>query len=157
MASRILGMGDVVSLVERAQQVMDDAEAERLEAKIRKNKFDLEDFLAQIQQLKKMGNVKELMGLIPGMSAAMKNIDIDENSFKRVECIIQSMTPDERAKPDIIDASRKKRIARGSGTEINDINRLLKQFEDMRKMMQLMTKGAGGQRSRAAGLSLPRR
>ena len=157
MASRILGMGDVVSLVERAQQVMDEAEAERLEAKIRKNKFDLEDFLTQIQQLKKMGNVKDLMGLIPGMSSAMKNIDIDENSFKRVECIIQSMTPEERAKPDLIDASRKKRIARGSGTDVNDINRLLKQFEDMRKMMQLMTKGAGGQRSRAAGLSLPRR
>jgi signal recognition particle subunit SRP54 len=153
MADRILGMGDVVSLVERAQQVIDEKEAARLESKIRKNKFDLEDFLQQIQQLKKMGNVKDLLGMIPGMGKALKGIDLDDSAFKKVECMIQSMTPEERRTPEIIDGSRKKRIARGSGSDINEINRLLKQFEEMRKMMHLMTKGAGGKRSRMAGLS----
>jgi len=157
MAERILGMGDVVSLVERAQQVIDEKEAARLESKIRKNKFDLEDFLQQIQQLKKMGNLKDLMSMIPGMSKALKGIDIDDNTFKQVECIIQSMTPEERANPGIINPARKQRIARGSGKDIQDINRLLKQFEDMRKMMHTMTNGAGGKRSRAAGLSALRR
>lgn len=153
MADRILGMGDVVSLVEKAQQVISEKEAAALEAKIRKNKFDLEDFLSQIQQLKKMGNIKDLMSMIPGMSKALKGIELDDNSFKKVECIIQSMTPEERAKPEMIDARRKDRIARGSGTDIAQVNRLLKQFQDMKKMMQLMTKGQGGKRSRMAGLS----
>lgn len=153
MADRILGMGDVVSLVEKAQQVIDEKEAARLESKIRKNKFDLEDFLQQIQQLKKMGNVKDLLGMIPGMGKALKGIDLDDSAFKKVECMIQSMTPDERRSPEIIDGSRKKRIARGSGSDINEVNRLLKQFEEMRKMMHQMTKGAGGKRSRMAGLS----
>ena len=153
MADRILGMGDVVSLVEKAQEVISEKEAAALEAKIRKNKFDLEDFLSQIQQLKKMGNVKDLMNMIPGMSKALKGIELDDNSFKKVECIIQSMTPKERAKPDIIDSNRKNRIARGSGTDVPQVNRLLKQFEDMKKMMHIMTKGKGGKRSRMANLS----
>ena len=153
MADRILGMGDVVSLVEKAQEVISEKEAAALEAKIRKNKFDLEDFLSQIQQLKKMGNVKDLMSMIPGMSKALKGIELDDNSFKKVECIIQSMTPKERAKPEIIDSNRKNRIARGSGTDIPQVNRLLKQFQDMKKMMHVMTKGKGGKRSRMANLS----
>ena len=153
MADRILGMGDVVSLVEKAQEVISEKEAAALEAKIRKNKFDLEDFLGQIQQLKKMGNVKDLMGMIPGMSKALKGIELDDDSFKQVECIIQSMTPKERAKPEIIDSNRKNRIARGSGTDVPQVNRLLKQFQDMKKMMQMMTKGKGGKRSRMANLS----
>ena len=153
MADRILGMGDVVSLVEKAQEVISEKEAAALEAKIRKNKFDLEDFLGQIQQLKKMGNVKDLMGMIPGMSKALKGIELDDDSFKQVECIIQSMTPKERAKPEIIDSNRKNRIARGSGTDVPQVNRLLKQFQDMKKMMQMMTKGKGGKRSRMATLA----
>ena len=157
MADRILGMGDVVSLVERAQQVIDEKEAARIESRIRKNKFDLEDFLQQIQQLKKMGNLKDLMSMIPGMSKALKGIDLDDNTFKQVECIIQSMTPEERANPGIINPSRKQRIARGSGKDVQDVNRLLKQFEDMRKMMHTMTSGKGGKRSRMAGLSALRR
>ena len=153
MADRILGMGDVVSLVEKAQEVISEKEAAALEAKIRKNKFDLEDFLSQIQQLKKMGNVKDLMNMIPGMSKALKGIELDDNSFKKVECIIQSMTPSERAKPEIIDSNRKSRIAKGSGTDVPQVNRLLKQFQDMKKMMHVMTKGKGGKRSRMANLS----
>ena len=153
MADRILGMGDVVSLVEKAQEVISEKEAAALEAKIRKNKFDLEDFLSQIQQLKKMDNVKDLMSMIPGMSKALKGIELDDNSFKKVECIIQSMTPKERAKPEIIDSNRKNRIARGSGTDVPQVNRLLKQFQDMKKMMHVMTKGKGGKRSRMANLS----
>ena len=153
MADRILGMGDVVSLVEKAQEVISEKEAAALEAKIRKNKFDLEDFLSQIQQLKKMGNVKDLMSMIPGMSKALKGIELDDNSFKQVECIIQSMTPQERAKPELIDSHRKNRIAKGSGTDVPQVNRLLKQFQDMKKMMQVMTKGKGGKRSRMANLS----
>jgi signal recognition particle subunit SRP54 len=153
MAERILGMGDVVSLVEKAQQVISEKEAADLEAKIRKNKFDLEDFLSQIQQLKKMGNLKDLMGMIPGMGKALRGVDLDDSSFKKVECIIQSMTPSERAKPEMLDARRKQRIAVGSGNDIAEVNRLLKQFQDMKKMMQVMTKGQGGKRSRMAGLS----
>jgi len=153
MADRILGMGDVVSLVEKAQEVISEKEAAALEAKIRKNKFDLEDFLSQIQQLKKMGNVKDLMSMIPGMSKALKGIELDDDSFKQVECIIQSMTPQERAKPELIDSHRKNRIAKGSGTDVPQVNRLLKQFQDMKKMMQVMTKGKGGKRSRMANLS----
>lgn len=153
MADRILGMGDVVSLVEKAQQVISEKEAAQLEAKIRKNKFDLEDFLNQIQQLKKMGNIKDLMSMIPGMSKALRGIELDDDSFKHVECMIQSMTPAERAKPEIIDNKRKERIAKGSGTDVQQVNRLLKQFQEMKKMMQIMTKGQGGKRSRMAGLS----
>ena len=138
MASRILGMGDVISLVERAQQAFDEDEAKRLNAKMRQNKFDFDDFLGQLQQIKKMGNVKDLLGMIPGMGSAMKDIDIDNNSFKPIEAMIQSMTKKERANPEIIDGSRKKRIANGSGTTITEVNNLIKQFEEMRKMMRKM-------------------
>lgn len=138
MASRILGMGDVLSLVERAQQAFDEDEAKRINAKMRANKFDFDDFLGQLQQIKKMGNVKDLLGMIPGMGAAMKDMDIDNDSFKPIEAIIHSMTPKERGTPDIIDASRKKRIAAGSGTSLQQVNNLLKQFDEMRKMMKKM-------------------
>lgn len=140
MASRILGMGDVVSLVEKAQQTFDQDEAERLNRKLRKNEFDLEDFLAQIQQIKKMGNIKDLMGMIPGMGKMMKDVEVDENAFKPVEAIIRSMTAHERSNPDIINQSRKLRIASGSGTSVQQINNLLKQFGEMRKMMKSMNK-----------------
>jgi signal recognition particle subunit SRP54 len=138
MASRILGMGDVVSLVERAQQAFDEDEAKRINSKMRQNKFDFDDFLGQLQQIKKMGNVKDLIGMIPGMGGAMKDIDIDNDSFKPIEAIIQSMTRKERENPDMIDNSRKKRIATGSGTSIQQVNNLLKQFDEMRKMMRKM-------------------
>jgi signal recognition particle subunit SRP54 len=138
MASRILGMGDVISLVERAQQAFDEDEARRLNKKMRENKFDLTDFLGQLQQIKKMGNIKDLMGMIPGVGSAIKDVDISNDSFKPIEAIIQSMTPKERERPEIIDGSRKKRIANGSGTSIQQVNNLLKQFEDMRKMMKKM-------------------
>lgn len=138
MASRILGMGDVVSLVERAQQAFDEDEAKRINAKMRQNKFDFDDFLGQLQQIKKMGNVKDLIGMIPGMGGAMKDLDIDNDSFKPIEAIIQSMTKKERETPDLIDGSRKKRIANGSGTSIQQVNNLLKQFDEMRKMMKKM-------------------
>lgn len=138
MASRILGMGDVVSLVERAQQAFDEDEAKRINAKMRQNKFDFDDFLGQLQQIKKMGNVKDLIGMIPGMGSAMKDLDIDNDSFKPIEAIIQSMTKHERETPDLIDGSRKKRIANGSGTSIQQVNNLLKQFDEMRKMMKKM-------------------
>ena len=138
MASRILGMGDVVSLVERAQQAFDEDEAKRINAKMRKNQFDFDDFLSQLQQIKKMGNVKDLLGMIPGMGKMVKDLDIDNDSFKPIEAIISSMTPKERARPDILDASRKKRIAAGSGTDITQVNNLLKQFDEMRKMMKKM-------------------
>jgi signal recognition particle subunit SRP54 len=138
MASRILGMGDVLSLVERAQQAFDEDEAKRLNAKMRQNKFDFNDFLGQLQQIKKMGNVKDLLGMIPGMGAAVKDMDIDNDSFKPIEAIIQSMTPVERENPDMIDNSRKKRIATGSGTSLQQVNNLLKQFDEMRKMMKKM-------------------
>ena len=138
MASRILGMGDVLSLVERAQQAFDEDEAKRINAKMRANKFDFNDFIGQLQQIKKMGNVKDLLGMIPGMGSAMKDIDIDNDSFKPIEAIIHSMTPKERETPDLIDGSRKKRIAAGSGTSLQEVNNLLKQFDEMRKMMKKM-------------------
>ncbi len=136
MASRILGMGDVVSLVERAQQQFDEKEAAELQKKIRKNKFDFNDFLTQIQQVKKMGNMKDILGMIPGVGKAVKDIDIDDNAFKPVEAIIHSMTPAERENPDLINQSRRIRIAKGSGTNITEVNKLIKQFDDMRKMMK---------------------
>ncbi|OAQ39221.1 signal recognition particle protein [Pedobacter psychrophilus] len=136
MASRILGMGDVISLVERAQQQFDEKEAAALQKKIRKNKFDFNDFLSQIQQIKKMGNIKDLMGMIPGVGKMMKNVDIDDNAFKGIESIIKSMTPHERENPDSINQSRRTRIAKGSGNEMAEVNKLIKQFEDMRKMMK---------------------
>ena len=142
MADRILGMGDIVSLVERAQEQYDEEEAKRLEKKIRKNKFDFDDFMGQIQQIKKMGNIKDLASMIPGVGKALKDVDIDDNAFKSIEAIIQSMTPKERQNPDIINQSRKLRIAKGSGTKIEEVNRLLKQFEQTRKVMRMMT-GAG--------------
>ena len=142
MADRILGMGDIVSLVERAQEQFDEEEAKRLEKKIRKNKFDFDDFLGQIQQIKKMGNIKDLASMIPGVGKALKDVDIDDNAFKGIEAIIQSMTPKERANPDIINQSRRLRIAKGSGTKIEEVNRLMKQFDQTRKVMRMMT-GAG--------------
>ncbi len=140
MASRILGMGDIVSLVEKAQINYDAVEAEKLEKKLRKNEFNFEDFLKQINQIKKMGNLKDLMSMIPGVGKAMKDIDISDDSFKNIEAIIQSMTPRERQNPDIIDGSRRKRIADGSGNTILEVNKLIKQFEDMRKMIKSMNK-----------------
>ncbi|MGV3546941.1 MAG: signal recognition particle protein [Pedobacter sp.] len=136
MASRILGMGDVVSLVERAQQQFDEKEAAELQKKIRKNKFDFNDFYGQIQQIKKMGNMKDLMGMIPGVGKMMKNVDIDDDAFKGIESIIQSMTPYEKENPDVIQQSRRLRIAKGSGNKVEDVTKLLKQFEDMRKVMK---------------------
>ncbi|MDZ7935026.1 MAG: signal recognition particle protein [Emticicia sp.] len=136
MASRILGMGDVISLVERAQQAFDEDESRRLNKKMRENKFDLTDFLTQLEQIKKMGNIKDLMGMIPGVGSQIKDIDISNDSFKPIEAIIKSMTPKEREKPDMIDGSRKKRIAAGSGTDIVQVNNLLKQFDQMRGMMK---------------------
>ncbi|HLW50369.1 MAG TPA: signal recognition particle protein [Sphingobacteriaceae bacterium] len=142
MASRILGMGDVVSLVERAQQQFDEKEAAELQRKIRKNKFDFNDFKNQIQQIKKMGNMKDLMGMIPGVGKAMKDVDIDDNAFTPIEAIINSMTPYERENPDVIDQKRRVRIAKGSGTELVEVNKLMKQFGDMRKVMKQMSNPA---------------
>lgn len=139
MADRILGMGDVVSLVERAQEQFDEKEAQKLQKRIRKNQFDFNDFLAQISQIKKMGNVKDLMGMIPGMGKAMKGVEIEDDAFKHIEAIIHSMTPFERENPDAIDNNRKKRIARGSGQNIQEVNKLLKQFNDTKKMMKMMS------------------
>lgn len=139
MADRILGMGDVISLVERAQEQFDEEEARKLQKKIMKDQFDFNDFLAQLQQIKKMGNVKDLMGMIPGMGKAMKDVDVPDDAFKSVEAIILSMTPKERANPGLLNTSRKNRIAAGSGTNIQEVNKLMKQFEDMRKMMKLMS------------------
>ncbi len=138
MASRILGMGDVISLVERAQQAFDEDESKRINAKMRANKFDFTDFLSQLQQIKKMGNIKDLIGMIPGMGKMVKDLDIDNDSFKPIEAIISSMTPKERERPELLDNSRKKRIAAGSGTSITQVNNLLKQFDEMRKMMKKM-------------------
>jgi len=143
MAQRILGMGDVISLVERAQQSFDEDEAKRLNAKMRQNNFNFDDFLSQLEQVKKMGNIKDLMGMIPGMGKAFKGLDIDDDSFKPVEAIIRSMTPKERQNPDIIDGRRRKRLADGSGRNITEVNNLMKQFEDMRKMMKQMNKMGG--------------
>ena len=141
MAERILGMGDIRSFVETAQAQFDEEEAAKLQKKLAKNQFDFNDFLNQIQQIKKMGNVKELMGMIPGMGKAVRDLDIDDNAFKSVEAIILSMTPEERQNPDIINGSRKKRIANGSGTDIQEVNRLVKQFYDTRKMMKMVNSG----------------
>lgn len=143
MADRILGMGDVVSLVERVQEQYDEAEARKIQRKIAKNRFDFDDFLNQIKQLKRMGNMKDLLGMIPGSAKALKELDIEENAFKHVEAIVHSMTPYERQNPPEINASRKRRIARGSGTSVQEVNRLLKQFDQMSKMMKLMQGNAG--------------
>ena len=143
-------MGDVISLVERAQQAFDEDEAKRINAKMRQNKFDFDDFLGQLQQIKKMGNVKDLIGMIPGMGSAMKDVNIDNESFKPIEAIIQSMTKKERELPEIIDSSRKKRIATGSGTTVLQVNNLIKQFDEMRKMMKKMnTMQAAGKLTKA--------
>lgn len=143
MADRILGMGDVVSLVERAQEQFDEEEARKLQKKIAKNQFGFDDFLKQIQQVKKMGNMKDLMGMIPGAGKMMKNVDIDDDAFKHIEAIIHSMTPGERTDPSSINASRKKRIGKGSGTSVQQVNQLLKQFNQMSKMMKMMQGGGG--------------
>ncbi len=141
MADRILGMGDIVSLVERAEAQYDEEEARRLSKKIAKNQFDFNDFMSQIQQIKKMGNMKDLMGMIPGMSKALKDVDIDDNAFKSIEAIIQSMTPEERQNPSCLNGSRKNRIAKGSGTSIVEVNRLLKQFSQTGKLMKMVSQG----------------
>ncbi|MFD2247664.1 signal recognition particle protein [Pontibacter ruber] len=143
MAQRILGMGDVISLVERAQQAFDEDEAKRINKKIRKNQFNFDDFLTQLEQIKKMGDIKDLVGMIPGVGKALKDVEIDENAFKPIEAIIKSMTPQERENPDMISGSRRARIAKGSGTDITQVNNLMKQFNDMRKMMRSMNKMAG--------------
>jgi signal recognition particle subunit SRP54 len=143
MADRILGMGDVVSLVEKAQEQFDEAEARKMSKKIATDSFGFDDFMNQIQQIKKMGNMKDLMGMIPGMGKALKNVDIDDDAFKHIEAMINSMTLDERQNPDIINGSRRKRIANGSGRTVQDVNALLKQFTDMRKMMKMMQSGGG--------------
>lgn len=158
MADRILGMGDIVSLVERAQEQYDAEEARRLQKKIAKNQFDFEDFLNQLQQIKKMGNIKDLMGMIPGVGKAVKDMDIDDNAFKGIEAIIRSMTPQERHNPDVINGSRKARIAKGSGSTIQEVNQLLKQFEDTRKMMRMMNdKNAMAKMMRAMPGGMPKR
>ena len=146
MADRILGMGDIVSLVERAQEQYDEEEAKRLQKKIAKNQFDFDDFINQIQQIKKMGNLKELASMIPGVGKALKNVDIDDNAFKSIEAIIYSMTPTERKNPAIINSSRRQRIAKGSGTSIQEVNKLLKQFDETRKMMRMLTAAKAGGR-----------
>ena len=143
MADRILGMGDIVSLVERAQEQFDADEARKLQKKIAKNQFNFDDFLAQIQQIKKMGNIKDLAGMIPGVGKAIKDLDIDDDAFKGVEAIIRAMTPEERDNPAVLNGSRRKRIASGSGTSIQEVNRLIKQFDDTRKMMKMMSGGKG--------------
>jgi signal recognition particle subunit SRP54 len=139
MADRILGKGDVVSLVERAQEQFDEEEARKLQKKIKKNQFDFNDFLGQLQQVKKMGNVKDLMGMIPGMGKAMKGVEIEDDAFKHIEAMIQSMTPAERSKPELMNGARKNRIAKGSGTNIQEVNKLMKQFNDTKKMMKMMS------------------
>jgi signal recognition particle subunit SRP54 len=141
MADRILGMGDIVSLVEKAQEQFDSEEARKLQKKIAKDQFDFNDFITQIQQIKKMGNVKDLMAMIPGVGKAVKDLDIDDNAFKGIEAIIRSMTPEERINPVVLNGSRRKRIATGSGTSVQEVNKLLKQFDETRRMMKMMTKG----------------
>lgn len=157
MADRILGMGDIRSLVERAKAQIDEDEAKKLQKKIAQNKFDFNDFLNQIQQIKKMGNLKDLASMIPGVGKMIKNIDIDDNAFKGIEAIIRSMTPAERQNPQIINGSRRKRIADGSGTSIQEVNRLLKQFEETRKVMKLMNSGAGRNLARMLGSKMQQR
>ena len=143
MADRILGMGDVVSLVERAQEQYDEEEARKLQKKIAKNEFGFDDFLSQIQQIKKMGNMKDLVGMIPGAGKALKDVEIEDDAFKHIEAIIQSMTKEERSKPSVIDMKRKTRIAKGAGVKIEQVNQLMKQFEQMSKMMKMMQGGGG--------------
>ena len=159
MADRILGMGDVVSLVERAQEQFDEEEAKRLEKKIRKNQFDFNDFYNQIQQIKKMGNIKELASMIPGVGKAIRDVDIDDNAFKGIEAIIQSMTPQERTHPEVLNTSRRRRIASGSGTSIQEVNKLIKQFDQTRKMMKMVTganmKGMMGRMKNMKGTGMP--
>ena len=155
MADRILGMGDVVSLVERAQEQFDEQEARKIQKKIAKNQFGFDDFLKQIQQVKKMGNMKDLMGMIPGAGKMMKNMDIDDDAFKHIEAMIHSMTPKERTKPTLLDASRKKRISKGSGTSVQELNQLLKQFNQMSKMMKMM-QGGGGKKMMQMMKNMPR-
>lgn len=153
MADRILGMGDIVSLVERAQEQFDEEEAKRLQKKIQKNKFDFNDFLKQIEQIKKMGNIKDLAAMIPGVGKAIKDVDIDNNSFKGIEAIIKSMTPQERTNPEILNSSRRQRIAKGSGTDVQEVNRLIKQFDQTRKMMKMLTGNRmAGMMSRMKGM-----
>jgi len=156
MADRILGMGDVVSLVERAQEQFDEDEARKLQKKIQKNQFDFNDFLKQIGQIKKMGNLKDLASMIPGVGKAIRDVDIDDNAFKGVEAIIRSMTPTERTHPEILDSSRRRRIAGGSGTDIQQVNRLIKQFDQTRKMMKMVT-GANmaGMARKMKGMKMP--
>jgi signal recognition particle subunit SRP54 len=149
MADRILGMGDIVSLAEKLQQQYDEEEAKKLQKKILKDQFNFNDFLAQIQQIKKMGNLKDLASMIPGVGKAIKNLDISDDAFKEIEAIIMSMTPDERENPQIINGSRRRRIADGSGSNVAIVNRLLKQFEETRKIMKMMS---GGGARRIAGL-----
>ncbi len=150
MATRILGMGDVVTLVEKAQEQFDEEQAAKLQKKIRKNELDLEDFLGQIQAIKKMGNIKDLISMIPGMGKMAKNVDIDNDAFKHIEAIIRSMTPQERSKPEIINGSRRRRIAEGSGRSVREVNDLLKQFQNMKKAMKKMNQAQkGGKMSRA--------
>ena len=159
MADRILGMGDVVSLVERAQEQFDEEEAKRLEKKLRKNQFDFNDFMGQIQQIKKMGNIKDLASMIPGVGKQIKDLDIDDDAFKGIEAIINSMTPYERSHPDVLNQSRRQRIAKGSGTKVEEVNRLLKQFEQTRKMMKMVAGGGmGGMRNMMRGMpKMPKR
>lgn len=153
MADRILGMGDIVSLVERAQEQFDEEEAKRLQKKIQKNKFDFNDFLNQIEQIKKMGNIKDLAAMIPGVGKAIKDVDIDNDSFKGIEAIIKSMTPKERTNPEILNSSRRQRIAKGSGTDVQEVNRLIKQFDQTRKMMKMVTGNRmAGMMSRMKGM-----
>ncbi|RYY25643.1 MAG: signal recognition particle protein, partial [Chitinophagaceae bacterium] len=140
LAQRILGMGDITTLVEKAQEQFDEEQARKLEKKIRKNQFDFHDFKQQLEQIKKMGNIKDLLGMIPGVGKAVKDIDISDDSFKGIEALINSMTPEERSNPDLIDMSRKKRIAKGSGKDLNELNAFLKQFEQMKQMMKMMNK-----------------
>ncbi len=154
MADRILGMGDIVSLVEKAQEQIDEDEARRLQKRIAKNQFDFNDFLKQLKQIKKMGNIKDLMGMIPGIGKAIKNLDIDDNAFKGIEAIIYSMTPDERSNPKVINGSRRRRIAAGSGTNLQEVNRLIKQFGDTKKMMRMV---AGGGNIKGAMKNLKRK
>ena len=155
MADRILGMGDVVSLVERAQEQFDLEEAKRLQKKIAKNKFDFNDFLGQIQQIKKMGNIKDLASMIPGVGKAIKDVDIDDDAFKGIEAIIYSMTPKERSNPSILNVSRKARIAKGAGVDIAEVNRLVKQFEQAKKMMKQMPGMMGAKGGKRGGFKLP--
>ncbi|MFO8086801.1 MAG: signal recognition particle protein [Bacteroidales bacterium] len=154
MSDRILGMGDIVSLVEKAQEQFDQEQAQKLQSKIAKNQFDFDDFLSQIKQIKKMGNVKDLMGMIPGMGKALKDIDLDDDAFKSIEAIIYSMTKEERVNPKVINGSRRRRIAEGSGTTVQEVNRLIKQFGETRKMMKSLT-GAGGKKARRMMKNMP--